>query len=795
MFRNNFKIAIRSLWKNKALSSINIFGLTVGLSSSLLIALYIHHEISFDKFQLKGDRIVRVIMEYGLDGGPEKKRGNYTSTKVAPVFSRTFPEVESAVRMTDRDIIVRYEDKLITEANFMYADSSFFDVFTCHFLQGNPATALDGFRKVVLTESTARKYFSDESPVGKILLIGVDNTPYEITGVIKDYPENSQIRFDFLTSFCSLGANQEETYFDANYTTYLLLNDANSRVALQEKVTAFMRKEMAGSGASINYLLEPFPEIHLYSQYSGFVPTTSINYIYILSIVALLILVIACFTYINLSIARSIERAREVGIRKVVGAARSQLFWQFIGESGILFIASMIFSFAVALFVLPYFNLLADRRLSIEAFFSLDFLFLSMIVCISISVLAGSYPAVILSGLQPIKVLKGLFRNTSSGKWVQHSLIVFQFAISAFLIVSTVAIQKQLYFIQHKNLGYDREHVLVLPMNQRMLKDLAVIKQELKSNPDIIGVSSTNSTPVKIAGGYGMRSDMMAETEHISVTANPIDEDYIKATGLQIIYGNDLTEQDLIDVTAENVKDRIYHFILNESAARQLGWEPEAAVGKKMFMSDRSGVVKGVIKDFHFESLHQAIKPLVLFPEIRARLLLVKVNGLNLSRTISFIEDKWKLLIPYTPFEYRFLDDDYAKLYRAELQLGIVMNLFAAIAIILACLGLFGLSAYVVQQRVKEISIRKILGASLYSIVSLLSRSFTRLLVVSILIALPAAYLFVKTWLLDFEYQVELKWWIFALPGVLAVAIAMMTVSIQSIKAAIENPVENLRSE
>ena len=292
-----------------------------------------------------------------------------------------------------------------------------------------------------------------------------------------------------------------------------------------------------------------------------------------------------------------------------------------------------------------------------------------------------------------------------------------------------------------------------------------------------------------------MRSDMMAETEHISVTANPIDEDYIKATGLQIIYGNDLTEQDLIDVTTENVKDRIYHFILNESAARQLGWEPEAAVGKKMFMSDRSGVVKGVIKDFHFESLHQAIKPLVLFPEIRARLLLVKVNGLNLSRTISFIEDKWKLLIPYTPFEYRFLDDDYAKLYRAELQLGIVMNLFAGIAIILACLGLFGLSAYVVQQRVKEISIRKILGASLYSIVSLLSRSFTRLLVVSILIALPAAYLFVKTWLLDFEYQVELKWWIFVLPGVLAVAIAMMTVSIQSIKAAIENPVENLRSE
>jgi len=559
MFRNNFKIAIRNLWKNKALSSINIFGLTIGLSSSLLIALYIHHEINFDKFQSKGDRIVRVIMEYGLDGSPEKKRGNYTSTKVAPVFSRTFPEVEFAVRMTDRDIVVRYEDKLISEPNFMYADSSFFDVFTCHFLQGNPATALDGVNKVVLTESTSKKYFRDESPLGKILLIGVDNTPYEITGVIEDYPENSQIRFDFLASFSSLGANQEETYFDANYTTYLLLNGANSVAGLQEKVTAFMTKEMAGSGASINYLLESFSEIHLYSPYSGFVPTTSINYIHILSVVALLILVIVCFTYINLSTAHSIERAREVGIRKVVGAAKSQLFWQFIGESVILFIASMIFSFGIASFALPYFNQLADRQLSIQAFFSSDFLLFSLMVCVGISVLAGSYPAMILSRLQPVRVLKGLFRNTRSGKGVQHFLIVFQFAISAFLIVSTVIIQKQLYFIQHKKLGYDREHVLVLPMNQRMLKDLSVIKQELKSNPDIIGVSSTNSTPVKIVGGYGMRSDMMAESEHINVTANPIDEDYIKTTGLQIIYGNDLTKQDLEDVTAENVTDRVYH--------------------------------------------------------------------------------------------------------------------------------------------------------------------------------------------------------------------------------------------
>ena len=292
-----------------------------------------------------------------------------------------------------------------------------------------------------------------------------------------------------------------------------------------------------------------------------------------------------------------------------------------------------------------------------------------------------------------------------------------------------------------------------------------------------------------------MRSDSMAENEDISVTANPIDEDYIKTSGLEIIYGSDLTEQDMKDVAADDISDRIYHFILNESATRELGWTPETAVGKKMRMGDRSGVVKGVIRDFHFESLHQAIKPLVLFTEIRGRVLLIKVSGRDLPGTISFIQDQWKLLVPYMPFEYRFLDDDYTNLYRSELQLGILMNMFAGIAIVLACLGLFGLSAYSVQQRAKEISIRKILGASLLSIVSLLSMNFTRLVLISIFIALPVAYLFVRNWLQEFAYQIDVTWWIFALPGLLAVAIAVLTVSIQSIKAAITNPVKNLRSE
>jgi putative ABC transport system permease protein len=795
MFKNNFKIALRSLWKNKASSFINVFGLTSGLTACLLIALYVQHESSYDAFQPNGDRIARVIMEYSFDGSPESKRGNFTSTKVAPVFARTFPEVESSIRMTDNDIIVKYNDTQITEPNFMFADSTFFKIFDYHLLQGNAANALDGPNKVVLTQSTANKYFKNESPVGKILLIGSNETGYEITGVIKDYPSNSQIKFDFLASFSSLGENQEETYFNASYTTYLLLKDVKSFASLQHKIAPFMKKEMAGSGATVNFFLEPFNRVHLYSDYEAFVPKTNVKYLYILSAVGILTLFIVCFTYINLSTARSIERAKEVGVRKSIGAAKSQLFWQFIGESTIICFISTLLSLQVVAIALPYFNQLIGKELPIEYLFSKQFILFSVAIMVITSFLSGSYPAIILSGFQPVKVLKGVFRNSASGKWIQQSLIVFQFAISVFLIVSTLIIQKQLYFIQHEKLGYDRDHIIVLPMNQKMRDNLAVIKQELTSDKNVMSVSYGGSSPVQIASGFTMRKASMPENEQISVTATPIDEDYIKTTGLQIIAGEDLKEQDMRDVSGK-FEDRIYHFILNESAVKLLGWTPEKAIGQKLNMSGRAGTVEAVIKDFHFESLHNAIKPLLLFTEIRGHgQLLVKVNGQNLSETISFMESKWKQLVPYMPFEYRFMDDDYSKLYQSELRLGMIMNVFSGIAITLACLGLFGLSSYVVRQRNKEISIRKILGASLFHIVGLLSGNFTKLVVAAILIASPLAYWLMNQWLMDFAYHIEIQWWVFAISGLSAVGIALLTVSVHTVRAALTNPANSLKTE
>jgi putative ABC transport system permease protein len=794
---NNFKIAFRTLWKHKVPSLINVVGLTIGLSSCLLIALYIMHQVNFDRFQPNREQMVRVIMEYSFDG-TEPKRGNFTSTKVAPVFARTFPEVQSSIRMADRDMIVRYKDSFFNEPNFLFADSTFFDMFYYDMLEGSAETALDGPRKIVLTKSAALKYFGkDESPLGKTLLIRTSEDPYEVTGVIADYPVMSQLKFDFLASFSSLGANQEETYFDANYTTYLLVTNSEAVAPLQEKITSFMKKEMEGSGVLINFLLERFGEIHLRSPYTGFVPTVSEDFLFILGAVAALILTIVCATYINLSTARAVERAREVGVRKVVGAGRAQLFWQFIGESAVLSFVAIVFSVAIVFAVLPYFNELTQQQLRIQSLASYSIAGFSLAVLIVVSMLAGAYPAVVLSRFQPVKVLKGSFKNMASGKGVQQFLIVFQFAVTVFLIIATFVIKDQLHFIQSGNPGYNRDHLVVLPMDKKVLSDLSTIKNALKESRHVVNVSRCVSTPVHIAGGYGMRSDQMSKDVVLGVNANPVDEEYIPATGLQLIAGTNFTEQDIKDVSPEAIEERVHHYILNESAANLLGWSPEEAIGKKMYLGDhRPGFVRGVIRDFHFESMHHSIKPLVLFTEMRSHgKLLVKVNGADLPETLAFIEKTWKQRVPYLPFEFHFLDDDFAALYRTELQLGHIMNIFSGMAIVLACLGLFGLSSFISQQRTKEMSIRKVLGASFLNIMTLLSKNFLLLFVIALGIALPFAYLMMDRWLQGFAYRTDISVWLLMGAGAVVIGVALFTVSLQAIRTARVNPASTLKAE
>ncbi|HEY2722139.1 MAG TPA: ABC transporter permease, partial [Chitinophagaceae bacterium] len=577
MIKNYLKTAWRSLWKNKTSSGINIAGLTIGLTCCILIALYIQTELSYDDFEAKGNRIARVIMEYQFGGSSAPTKGNFTSVRVAPVLKRTFPEVESAVKMQMYSQVVRYEDKLIDEKNFLYADSTFLDIFSFKLLHGNPHSVLNAPFKVVLTESSAKKYFGAENPIGKSLHVGNDSNLYQVTGIVADCPSNSQIQFNFLASFSSLGITKdyEDSYSDANYVTYLLLKDKNSIAGLQAKLPAFMKKEMIGQGWSVNMYLEPFVKIHLHSPYDAFVPNTSITYIYIIAAVALLILIIACSTYINLSTARSIERAKEVGVRKVIGAEKQQLFWQFIGESALVCFVSVALSLGLATLLLSSFNQLIGKTISISSLFSLPFFLFSLIIIVCVSLLAGSYPALILTSFQPVRVLKGAFKNSNSGQLLRKSLIVFQFVISVFLIIATFIIQKQLYFIQHAKLGYDREHVLVLPMDSKMLGNVDLIKQEFESVPGVISAARCVRSPVEGGGGYNMRSSTMPEDQEMNVVANPVDDDFVRTVGLQIVAGSDFSHQDIKDASSTNDWSKnLYHFILNESAAKQLGWTP-----------------------------------------------------------------------------------------------------------------------------------------------------------------------------------------------------------------------------
>jgi len=816
MIKNWLLTALRNLRKNKTAAAINIFGLTVGLSSCLLIALFIRHELSYDDFETRGDRIARVIMEYRFDGGGEVRSGNFTSTKVAPTFKRTFPEVESAVRMRMDEYIIKSGDKLLNEKRFMFADSSFFDLFSFGLLRGDVHSALSGPRRVILTETTARRYFGEQDPMGRMIHVGNDTTGYLITGVMKDVPDNSVFKFDFLASFSSLFANQEETYWDANYGTFLLLRSSKDLALLQPKITAFMKTEMQGKGAMINFILEPFMRIHLYSPYIGWEPTTPMVYIYILSIVALLILVIACSTYINLSTARSVDRAREVGVRKVIGAGRGQLFWQFIGESFLLSLVAVVLSLLVVVLVLPSFNRLADRGLPLSGVFSGAFIFFALGVAVVVSLLAGSYPAMVLSRFHPVTVLKGAFRNTRSGQGLRQSLIIFQFAISVFLIVSTIILQQQLKYIRNRDLGYDREHVIELPMEAPMLANIDYIKNQFRFDPDVLSVSYCRSSPVQIMGGYNMRSATMPSNQQVAVFGDPIDEDFVPTTGLQLVAGENITRQDMRDAAGSAGSGSggsrsaggsagsggaaapapFFHFLLNEAAARDLGWSPQEAIGKRMFMDDsRPGIVKGVIKDFNFHSLHDPIKGLVLFPEMRAHSLLVRVSGEHLQRTLAFLESKWASLEPGIPYAAHFLDENYNAIYTAENRLGTVMNLFSAIAIVLACLGLFGLSSYAAKQRVKEIGIRKVLGARLGHLAFLLSASFLRLAAVALVIAFPLAWLVMDRWLADFAYRTAIHWWVFVVAGSAVLVITLATVSIQAVRTALVNPIKNLKVE
>jgi putative ABC transport system permease protein len=795
MLHNYLKTTLRSLWKSKAFSAINVIGLAVGLAACVLIMLYVWNELRYDRFHAQADRIVRVTMEYSLDG--EVGKAPVTGTKVAHNFSRDFPEVEKAVKVINNKVVVKAGDQLFEEKNFYYADSTFFQIFSFGLRRGNPNRVLEAPGQVVLTEATARRYFGEADPVGKPLQI--NGNQYTVTGLVADPPPYSQLKFDAVASFSSLdGDARVIQWWSANYTTYLLLRNPGAIKTLQAKIPGYMKEQAGETGMTgsnyVTFNLEPLTDVHLRSELPGFEPNADITYIYIFSAIALLILGIACVNYMNLATARAVERAREVGVRKVMGAVKGQLFWQFIGESVILTAVALVLGVLLMQALLPAFNRIADRQLVFSPFDDPVTLPVLLGLGILVSLAAGSYPSLILAGHQPVKVLKGNFKTSGSGVALRKVLIVLQFVISTFLIVATLIVRSQLDFIQTKKLGYDKDQVVVLPVDPKIAKAFASFKSELTQNANIRFVTRGYDNPTFIQGTYGLRTPEMPEGQNKMVTAVPVEKDYLKTFGMQLVAGTDFTEAD-VQESLKPQKEAFFGYILNEAAVKELGWTPEQAVGKKVHLNI-DGVVRGVVKDFHFASMRKEIGPLVIFmEEFWGGQMMVKVAGNDLPGTLAFIASKWKVLAPHRPFTYQFLDDAFNGLYGAEQRIGRVFGVFAFLAIFLACLGLFGLAAFTTAQRTKEIGIRKVLGASVTSIVALLSKDFIKLVGIAFLLAAPLAWYAMHKWLEGFVYRVDVAWWLFAGAGALAGSIALLTVSFQSIKAALTDPVKSLRSE
>ncbi len=793
MLKNYFKIAFRNLWRHKIFSSINIMGLAVGMTACFLIFLYVRFELSYDSFHKNADRIYRIVAD--IKTPTEVINTDRPAWAVPPNAKEEFPEVESFVRIADDEILVKKGNIIFEQENTAWVDSSFFHVFDFKLLKGDPQTALKDQFTVVLSEGAAKRYFGNDDPMGQTLLITGDAYPAKVTGVMKDMPENSQIKADMLLSmttrtqkFDSAADRQWGSYWPR---AYLLLKPGTNAIALQKKLPAFLEKRngtnMKQSQMYPTLFLEPLKDVYLYSTRSG-QKAGNITNVYIFSIVAVFILLIACINFINLTTARSAERAKEVGIRKVVGAAKTQLTKQFIGESVIICLIAFVLSVLFSWLLLPLFNQLSGKIISHSIFENVRYLILLLLAAIGIGFLAGVYPALVLSSFKPVIVLKGKFTRGTRGNVLRKALVVSQFTISIGLIISTIIVYNQMKYMRNKDLGFSKDQIMVMDTNGDKGKD--AFKQALTGIPTIKSVAMSSSVPGSgNPGAYSEIENVKGDLQVANLDLYFVDFDYINQFKIKMVAGRGFSRDFGTDTTQA--------MVLNEAAVKMFGYSsPEQAIGKRFKQWGREGKIIGVMKDFHFRSLQQPIKPLSMRIEPEGNSLVsINVSAANLPGTIASIEKKWKQFIPNRPFSYYFLDEFFDRQYRSEERFGKLFFNFAILAIFISCLGLLGLASHSTIQRTKEIGIRKVLGASTSNIVNLLSIDFLKLVAISSLIAFPIAWFAMNKWLQDFAYRTGVSWWIFLIAGILATAIALFTISFQAIRAAIANPVKSLRSE
>lgn len=795
MLTNYLKVAIRTFIKSRSFSVINIAGLSIGISTCVLITLYVLDELSFDKFHANADRIYRVTELLHLPS--ENRHQVVTSPPMAPALQNAFPEVLKTVRITPSSRTIAYKDKKFFDTRMWYADSTLLQIFTFPMIAGNPDRALTQPYSLVLTEKSAKRYFGDEDPLNKIMVFS-DTLSLTVTGVIKNIPTNSHIQFDGVMSRSTLthmrNGDPEDNWYNNGHYTYALLPEAYDIHELEAKIPAFFDKEMGKdrkeSGIWYDFIFQPLTSIHLHSTgRHDFAVNGNIKYVYTFTVIAVLILLIACANYINLATAKSVKRAKELGMRKVVGARKNQLMAQLLGESFLFTLAAFVVAVVIVSATLPSFNELTGKLLTIGALLRQDVLLTMTSIFILISMLAGLYPAILMSAVSPLKAMKDYGRQGNSSGMVRKGLVVFQFTMSIILISTTLIIFRQMDYMRTRNLGMHKDQVMQVALPYRLNSKHEVIRQELAAIP---GVTSASVSSFSFSGGSGniaLLPEGAADNEVTSEATISVDPYFLQNLGIKLIAGRNFIPGSVADDSSA--------FIVNEAAVKEFGWgSPETAIGKTLDWGlGKQGAVIGVVKDFNFSSLHNAIEPLIIhiIPDWYDMISL-RIEG-NIPAVVAQVEAKWKQLDPEHQFGYHFLDQDFQTLYRAEAQTRTIVGLLASLAIFIACLGLFGLAAFIAEQRTKEIGIRKVLGAHAAGIIVLMSKDFLKLILIAFVIAVPVAWYAGSEWLTGFAYRTEMAWWIFAIAGISSAGVALLTVSFQSIKASLMNPVTALRTE
>jgi len=812
MFKNYFKIAWRNLVKNKTFSFINIIGLASGLACFILIALYVADELSYDRFNEKADRIYRINSDIVFGGN--KLHLAVASDPMGATLKKDYPQVEEYVRFfsSSGSKLVKKGNEYIRENNVAHADSTLFDVFTIPVIAGDAKTALNEPTTVVISESAAKKYFATTDAVGKNIETD-DNgsTLYKVTAVIKDIPHNSHFNFDMIFSMDNV-QYQWGNFLSHNHQTYLLLKPGTDHKAFEKNFIQFIDKyvvpqaaqfmkiksmdEFEKAGNKLEYSLMPLSEIHLRSDRVAELNVNgSIQYVYIFSAVALFVLLLACINFMNLSTARSASRAKEVGIRKVVGSEKRSLIKQFLTESILTTVISTAFAIGIAWLCLSWFNNLSAKQLHISDLLQTRYVIFLIALPLIVGLLSGLYPAFVLSSFNPIVVLKGKLSGGLRRSALRNVLVVGQFTTSIFLIAATIIVFRQLNYIQTKKLGFSKDQMLIVNGTGALGNNRDAFKNEVSKFTGVKGATYAGYLPV--AGSS--RNDVSFSSEAAMTSANSvnmqvwnIDENYIPLMEMEIMKGRNFSKDFGTDSNAT---------IINETAAKLLGWKDP--VGKKLhtYFQDNFGntlisrEVIGVVKNFHFESMKENIGPLCFRLADNSWATALKVNTADIKQLVSKIENKWKAIAPGMPFSYQFMDDSFDNMYRVEQRTGKLGLTLAIIAILIACLGLFGLATYTAEQRIKEIGVRKVLGATISNIVSMLSKDFMVLVVIASVFAIPLAWWAMNKWLQDFAYRINIGWWVFAAAGIIALLIAVITVSSQAIKAALANPVKSLRTE